>query len=99
MGPPSPPFGGSQAPRRSPGAARSHDLFTSTSAVGDHHGDREPVVNLAVYEPRLDAEGVVGERGSEDRADLVVVARIREGACDQRLHLALQAIPGQARLG
>jgi hypothetical protein len=40
------------------------------SAVGDHHGDREPVVDLAVHQPRLDAQGVVGQGGPEERADL-----------------------------
>src|SRR5262245_65765135 len=66
------------------------------SAVGDHHGDRESVVDLAVHEPRLDAEGVVGKRGPEERADLLVIAGLRVRATEQRLHLVFQAMPGQA---
>src|SRR5215510_5242423 len=59
------------------------------SAICHHHGDRESVVDLAVHEPRLDSKGVVGQGGPEERADLVVVTRIRERARDERFHLAL----------
>src|SRR5438105_15907723 len=71
---------------------------TPGGSVRHEHGHREAVDDEVALLARLDVEKVVLERGAEERADLVVVAGIRERAGEQALQIALQPIPGRPRL-
>src|SRR6266545_6096706 len=67
-------------------------------AVGHQHGHGEAVDDEVALPPGLDVEEVVADRGAEELADLVVVARVGERAGEQALEIALQPVPGMSRL-